>query len=104
MRRLHRPSKLARVTAWPVYRQERALCAYGIIIQRFQAVGSDKARSEGRGRGRGQKRSTTTLVLNGVFGGGKQGLFLTVPKTRVFGTDELRFCGQIWRYFEMRML
>jgi hypothetical protein len=25
-------------------------------------------------------------------------------KTRVFGTDELRFCGQIWRYFEMRML
>jgi hypothetical protein len=91
MRRLHRPSKLARVTAWPVYRQERALraSASGSIIKRFQAVGSDKARSEGRGRGRGQKRSTTTLVLNGVFGGGKQGLFLTVPKTSVLERPQI---------------
>ena len=38
VRRLHRPSKLARVTAWPVYRQERALraFAFGSIIKGFR--------------------------------------------------------------------
>lgn len=54
VRRLHRPNKLARVTAWPVCRQVRALraSAFGSIINAFQAAGKDGAGTKSEGRGR----------------------------------------------------